>query len=84
MWKAVKEVWGDVRLDVYHSRVHGRGVVRSWARALYVLVGWLYGVTMCHFFDHRWEDQGHAGPDSGCVDMVCTRCGVSCGRVWLY
>lgn len=40
--------------------------------------------TYCSLFGHAWEDQGYAGPDSGCIDLVCTRCDYRAGRTVLY
>lgn len=38
----------------------------------------------CEQYGHVLEDIGHAGPDSGCIHIVCTRCGFAYGRKWLY
>lgn len=32
-------------------------------------------VVWCSLFGHDIEDIGYAGPDSGAMDFVCTRCG---------
>lgn len=39
---------------------------------------------LCAFNGHKYVDEGYAGPESGCIDLVCTRCGWSPGRVYLY
>jgi len=39
---------------------------------------------LCSKRGHQWEDHGYATPDSGCIDMVCSRCGYSAGRHILY
>lgn len=50
--------------------------------------GWIYhyciAVPLCKIKDHDWEDEGYASPDSGCIDMVCQRCGYGPGREYLY
>jgi hypothetical protein len=28
----------------------------------------------CAFGEHKWIDQSYGGPDSGCIDMYCSRC----------
>lgn len=33
--------------------------------------------AICIDGDHDWVDEGYAGPDSGCIDMRCKRCGHS-------
>lgn len=38
----------------------------------------------CRIFEHDLVDEGFATPDSGCIDIVCQRCGWSAGRKWLY
>lgn len=41
-------------------------------------------VGVCAVRGHRVVDVGHAGPESGCIDLVCERCGYSHGRTYLY
>lgn len=38
----------------------------------------------CECVGHDLHDDGHAGPESGCIDVNCHRCGWSAGRSWLY
>ena len=38
----------------------------------------------CWVLGHDDEDQGWGSPESGCIDIVCARCGRSFGRTWLY
>jgi hypothetical protein len=38
----------------------------------------------CISHGHNFVDRGYAGPDSGCIDMVCQRCGYDAGTTWLY
>ena len=37
----------------------------------------------CKWKGHDWEDNSHAGPDSGNISMDCKRCGYSF-TTWLY
>ena len=41
------------------------------------------GGMICRFLDHDFEDHGYAGPESGCIDVECKRCGYGF-REWLY
>jgi hypothetical protein len=40
--------------------------------------------AVCALLGHAWIDNGFGGPDSGCIEMECTRCGFSAPTVWLY
>lgn len=57
-------------------------------KALYALIETLPSRLtglLCILFGHaELEDEGWATPDSGCIEMVCKRCGKGYGRVWLY
>ena len=49
------------------------------------IVAWQLALeAVCRLRGHRFTDQGFAGPDEGCIDLVCDRCGHSPGTVWLY
>ena len=50
-------------------------LARAWIR-----ISWLW----CKVFGHNLVDEGYATPDSGCIAVVCKRCGQSWGRTWLY
>lgn len=39
---------------------------------------------VCFIYGHDLHDDGFAGPDSGCIDINCHRCGAGEGRRWLY
>ena len=32
-------------------------------------------IAYCETFGHNYEESGYAGPESGCIDVYCTRCG---------
>lgn len=32
-------------------------------------------LAVCHYKGHDWEDHSYGGPDGGCIDLECTRCG---------
>lgn len=39
---------------------------------------------LCVLLGHKIEDQGYANSESGCIELVCTRCGYCEGRHYLY
>ena len=41
------------------------------------LMIWNVKFMICQKIGHKWEDYSHAGPDSGSIDMECSRCGHS-------
>ena len=41
-------------------------------------------VAVCAVIGHKWQDTGYAGPESGCIDIGCARCGWDRGRTVLY
>ena len=49
----------------------------------YYLQEFILGVSsnvdrlICDKFGHKYVDYGHAGPDSGPIDLECSRCGYS-------
>ena len=91
----VAEEWGDCSRCSRKNRpmtelemAHAYGVHPWW---VWLLPSWmwhgmrhLWARLVCKFRGHEWEDEGWATPDSGCIDMVCQRCGYSPGRHWLY
>ena len=40
-----------------------------------VEVKWVINTKICEWQGHELVDEGYAGPDSGCIDIVCRRCG---------
>ena len=43
-----------------------------------------FAPLVCRLFGHKLTDCGYAGPESGCIDICCVRCGFSYERHWLY
>jgi hypothetical protein len=52
--------------------------------ALLDLIAEEAAIAECKREGHDWEDQGHGGRDSGCVSMVCKRCGWAKPTRWMY
>jgi len=44
---------------------------------------WFLITLRCRWLGHDIVDEGYAGPEHGCIDLVCRRCGYS-WRVDLY
>ena len=48
------------------------------------IVRQLFNEEVCRIKGHQWhDDEGYAGPDSGCMDHTCERCGLN-HHVTLY
>ena len=45
---------------------------------------WVIEMMDCIINGHQLEDEGCSGPESGCIDLTCQRCGYSPGKVILY
>lgn len=72
----LRHLLNSIREDAYYERsCEGRGTLLSYVHSVYGHVHWLVGAIVCHFLDHAWEDASHAGPESGNMDMYCSRCG---------
>lgn len=41
-------------------------------------------VLVCSIRGHKLVDCGYATPDSGCIQMMCNRCGYTYPTHWLY
>lgn len=55
-----------------------------WPLAVTRRVELLFAITQCLVVGHDLVDEGHAGPDSGCIDLSCKRCGMTYPRIVLY
>jgi hypothetical protein len=87
-------VYGAHQQACVMGREDGRGwrFKTDWLVAPTFLFGrlggwWLEGQidrAWCAVLGHKLVDSGYAGPDSGCIDIGCTRCGWSAGHVQLY
>ena len=61
---------------------HAPSCVQVWAcrnvptfKVLWAYVtGWA-AMLVCRMRGHAWVDNSYGGPESGCVDMHCARCG---------
>lgn len=68
--------------DIEYRRAFGDKLPRIYALA--GAAGFVGAVATCAVFGHRWVDSGYGGPDSGCIDINCARCGFEHGRTTLY
>lgn len=50
----------------------------SWplTRSIGSSFAWIFKALRCTFTDHVWVDDSSAGPESGNMDMYCSRCGL--------
>lgn len=69
---------------------HAPSRVHVWARrnvpafmVLWACVCGYVGAAVCKVRGHAWVDNSYGGPESGCVDVYCARCGRS-HHVTLY
>ena len=67
--------------DMYGDAPWWRWLLPSW---MWSGVKMLFLRIVCRIYGHDWEDLGYATPESGCIDMVCKRCGYGPGAHWLY
>lgn len=44
----------------------------------------LWLMFVCRVRGHDFADDGFGGPECGCIDIRCQRCGFGYGRHWLY
>lgn len=71
--------WNDYRAECYYTQ--RRPYVTEFVLAQ---LRQLWARALCRLRGHKLEDHGYGNPDSGCIDIVCVRCGWSAGRQWLY
>lgn len=84
--------WQDYVCDVVAKDDSDIERLRHW---YYILLPgcfyeWMYrkiqrvDYLWCAKRGHDLVDEGYAGPESGCIDMTCRKCGFSYGRKYLY
>jgi len=75
----------DWRFDVaYERHVEGCSTLAAVVSIAIARARQVGASLVCAVRGHDLEDEGYANPESGCIDMVCQRCGYSYGRVVLY
>ena len=72
----------SLAMDVSWRRSNGERFAR--ASALLGSARFVGCAVVCAVVGHKWQDNGYAGPDSGCIDIGCARCGWDRGRTVLY
>ena len=55
-----------------------------WPRYLMSCAEYLRRQLVCHFFDHRIEVDGYAGPESAEETIYCDRCGAQLSHTIYY
>jgi hypothetical protein len=61
----------------YYMCCEGRSKPVAYLLATVYTVKWAVGAAVCAWRGHAWVDDSVATPDSGNMDMRCTRCGES-------
>ena len=75
----------DWRFDVNYERyAEGSSTLAAVVSIAIARARQVGASIVCAVRDHDLEDEGYANPESGCIHMVCQRCGYSYGRVVLY
>ena len=61
---------------LYHHQLEGG---RRWTFDFLYYIGWpirdLIAQLVCRVKGHDWQDNSYGGPETGCIDMDCRRCG---------
>jgi len=80
--------------NVEYERMMEADYVESKRYQKYVLYRWYSDAKwrarfavlflICKVRGHQLVDDGHAGPESGYMDVNCKRCSWHAGREWLY
>lgn len=85
----------DLKLELFHTLdefgmdevAEGLPAPAKWRKypwALKIVLTRRVKELTCKVIGHDLHDDGWAGPDSGCIDVNCHRCGWSTGKKWLY
>lgn len=88
--ETIKAMWEDAKMNAGYEICFMQNQKPEWMLSIINLF-WMTWFTLkvltlyqvCLLKGHDLIDEGYAGPDSGCIDMVCKRCGWS-SRTWLY
>lgn len=68
----------------YQLVCEGRSKPVAFVRSLYGSIVGVAKVAVCACVGHKLVDSGYGGPDSGCIDIGCSRCGFSYPTHHLY
>ncbi len=83
--KRFKKLWAELK-DEYGFALcfeYPRNRMRAVMDVAMVFLRHFIQSLPCRWKGHAWEDHGYAGPESGAIDMECSRCG-KCFHVQLY
>lgn len=73
-----REAVESIKFDAYHEmtcEMHCKPV--AYILATCSTAKYLIGAVVCSVRGHQWEDDSCVGPESGNMDMYCSRCGES-------
>lgn len=68
----MKELWRTHCMDRYYE-----GKKPCIGIFVIDLLNFASATLTCKIHGHTLTDEGYAGPDSGCIDLRCSRCGWS-------
>lgn len=81
----IRTVWLERGMDVaYGIACEGRSPFAANWLAVLGVARYSARRLACALLDHDLVDDGYGGPECGCVDINCHRCGFSYPRRWLY
>ena len=71
----------ELRFELFYHRVHDKGTLYSF---LWMLVKNSCRRLICKVRGHKPKDLSCAGPNSGCVFVICERCDATLTYETLY
>ncbi len=88
LFKELKQ-WTDYTLESFDEQEHGfifneEGYPVDFSEVVYrsrlfpIIYNYLamvVSITICNVKGHKWIDESYGGPDGGCIDLYCERCG---------
>lgn len=80
------EFYENLEMHVAHDVVNDdkKDTIFLWIENIHFILKSHVIHYYCNVVGHDIVDEGYAGPDSGCIDLVCKRCGWGPGKVTLY
>lgn len=87
--QAIRAAWDIAALDYGYAKHFGKdpqypGPTPSKPTPITIacdILRQLWVSIPCAIGGHNWRDDSYGGPDSGCYDMTCERCGYSFSEV---
>jgi hypothetical protein len=75
-FKALRAGSSTIQQDIgYMVACEGYSIPAARRAAIRAHIGWAFSALRCLLTDHKLQDNSYGGPDSGCIDLNCRRCG---------